>query len=182
MLHRSNPWFFCKNVLEYPTQAPLKQAMPDHEIEMHSAHYSMKKKAFTGQIQLHAMLINSFQKTFVAKKVHVSHYGVFLSKKPPIAATTPPHPTLAMTSSKCQIPAGCWHKGEGLGGWEQHDNYPRLDKVSFLCPPLTLNPGSSQHKEQHQGSSLTTRTWLWVSTSSGITCITVHDRSRCCGM
>lgn len=75
--------------------------------------------------------------------------GCFLAKKSPIAATTPPHPILAMTSSKCQIPAGCCHKGEDLGGWEQLDNYPRLDRVSSLFPPLTLNSGTSQHKEQH---------------------------------
>lgn len=94
------------------------------------------------------MLVNSFQKTFVAKKVHVSHYGTFLSKKSPTAAITPPHLTLAMTSTKCQIPAGCWHKGEGLGGWEQQDNYPKLDKVSSLRPPLTPTPSASQHKER----------------------------------
>lgn len=88
----------------------------------------------------------------------------------------------AVTSSKCQIPAGCWHQGEELGGWEQCGNYPRLDKVSSLHPPPTLHPGTSQHKEGFPRQQPHNQHLAKVSTPSGITPITAHGRSCCCGM
>lgn len=47
-LSRSNPWSFLKNSSKhlFLPQAPLKQVSPDHEVEMHSTHYSGKKKLF----------------------------------------------------------------------------------------------------------------------------------------
>lgn len=66
----------------------------------------------------------------------------------------------AVTSSKCQIPAGCWHQGEELGGWEQCGNYPRLDKVSSLHPPRLCTLALPSTRRDSQGSSLTTSTWL----------------------
>lgn len=131
-----------------------------------------------GQIQLHAMLVNSFQETFVAKKVHVSHYGAFLSKKFPIAAITPPHPTPASARSQQAV-------GTKVRSWVVGSSVAIAQGLA-RCPPFThpwlCTLALPSTRRDSQGSSLTTSTWLQVSTPSGIAPITAHGRSCCCGM
>lgn len=113
-----------------------------------------------GQIQLHAMLVNSFQEIFVAKKVHVSHYGAFLSKKFLLLQSLLPIPPLQWppASARSQQAVGTkvrsWVVGSSVA----------ITQGLTRCPPFThprlCTLALPSTRRDSQGSSLTTSTWL----------------------
>lgn len=134
-----------------------------------------------GQIQLHAMLVNSFQEIFVAKKVHVSHYGAFLSKKFLLLQSLLPIPTcsdLQQVPDPSRLLAPRWGVGWLGAVWQ----LPEAWQGVLPSPTPTLHPGASQHKEGFPRQQPHNQHLAKVSTPSGITPITAHGRFCCCGM